>query len=152
MLEIAARVPGGLNALAQPLRLRALRRLPFAWGRMSLRPVPDEVMDGWLRPALTRREIRRDLLAYVRACRPGDMLAACEGLRSFDRPALVVWATEDRVMPREHGSRLADLLPRGRLVEVADSSTLIPEDQPLELARAIRRFVRETPLSPAPGR
>jgi pimeloyl-ACP methyl ester carboxylesterase len=146
-LGLAASLPGGLNALVQPLRLRALRRLPMAWGRMSKRPVPDDVMDGWLRPALTRRDIRRDLLRYVRACRPGDMLAAAEGLRSFDRPALVVWATEDRVMPREHGRRLAELLPQGRLVEIADSWTLIPEDQPAALGRAIRRFVRETPLS-----
>ena len=64
-------------------------------------------------------------------------------LRSFDRPALVVWAVEDRVMPREHGRRLAELLPQGRLVEVADSYTMIPVDQPAELARLIREFVRE---------
>ena len=47
-------------------------------------------------------------------------------------------------MAPEHGRRLADLLPQGRLVEIADSYTLIPEDQPLELARAIRKFIRET--------
>ena len=66
-----------------------------------------------------------------------------ERLRSFDRPALVVWASEDRVMPPEHGRRLAELLPQGRLVEIADSYTLIPVDQPAELARQIREFVRE---------
>jgi hypothetical protein len=47
---LAAKVPGGLNAMVQPLRLRPLRRLPFAFGWMSKRPVPDEVMDEWLRP------------------------------------------------------------------------------------------------------
>jgi len=73
------------------------------------------------------------------------MLAAADGLRSFDRPALVIWAEEDRVMPPEHGRRLAELLPLGRLVEIPDSYTLIPEDQPVELARAIRRFVRDSP-------
>lgn len=73
------------------------------------------------------------------------MLAAAECLRSFDRPALVIWAKEDRVMPPEHGRRLAELLPHGRLIEIADSYTLIPEDQPAELARAIRQFIRETP-------
>lgn len=47
-------------------------------------------------------------------------------------------------MPPEHGRRLAALLPDARLLEVSDSSTLIPLDQPVELARAIREFVRDT--------
>jgi pimeloyl-ACP methyl ester carboxylesterase len=34
-VAFAARLPGGLNALAQPLRLRVLRRLPFAFGWMT---------------------------------------------------------------------------------------------------------------------
>jgi pimeloyl-ACP methyl ester carboxylesterase len=72
------------------------------------------------------------------------LLEWAERLRSFDRPALVMWAEEDRVMPREHGRRLAELFPRGQLVEIPDSYTLIPEDQPGELARAIRGFVRDT--------
>jgi len=56
----------------------------------------------------------------------------------------VIWASEDRVMPPEHGRRLAELLPHGRLIEIADSYTLIPEDQPGELAHEIRHFVHDT--------
>ena len=48
-------------------------------------------------------------------------------------------------MPPEHGHRLVGLFPYGRLVEVPDSYTLIPEDRPGELARAVRDFVRDTP-------
>jgi pimeloyl-ACP methyl ester carboxylesterase len=73
-----------------------------------------------------------------------DTLQAAERLRSFERPALVVWAAEDRVMPPEHGRRLAELLPRGRLIEIDDSYTLIPEDRPVELSRVIQDFVRDT--------
>jgi pimeloyl-ACP methyl ester carboxylesterase len=144
VVAFAAKLPGGLNALVQPLRLRPLRRLPLAYGWMSKRRVPNEITDAWLRPALTQREIRRDLIKYLRAVDKGDLLAAAESLRSFDRPALVVWAAEDRIMPPEHGRRLAELLPKGRLIEIPDSYTLIPEDQPGELARAIREFVRDT--------
>ena len=144
-LALAARFPGGLNAVVQPLRLRALRRLPLAFGWMSKRPIPDEITDAWLRPLLTQREIRRDLLKYLRHYSKTDLLAAAERLRSFDRPALVVWAAEDRVMPPKHGRRLAELLPSGRFMEIADSYTLLPEDQPGELARAIRQFIREAP-------
>ena len=66
---------------------------------------------------------------------------AAEGLRNWDRPALVVWAAEDRVMPPRHGRALADLLPQGRLVELHDSYTLIPLDQPRALAREIAGFL-----------
>jgi pimeloyl-ACP methyl ester carboxylesterase len=146
---LAARVPGGLNALVQPLRLRALRRLPLAFGWMAKRPIPHELTDAWLRPLLTRREVRRDLLRYIRSARRGDMLDAAAGLSAFDGPALVVWAAEDRVMPPDHGRRLAQLLPQGRIVEIPDSYTLIPLDQPAALARAVREFVRERPVVPA---
>ena len=144
-LALAARFPGGLNALVQPLRLRALRRLPLAFGWMSKRPIPDEITDAWLRPLLTQRAIRRDLLKYIRHDSKSDLLAAAERLRSFDRPALVIWAAEDRVMPPKHGRRLVELLPAGRFMEIADSFTLLPEDQPGELARAIRQFIQEVP-------
>ena len=142
-LWLAAKLPGGVSASVQPLRLRALRRLPIAFGWMAKRPIPHEVTDAWLRPLLTQREIRRDLTKYLRAAKKGDMLAAAERLRSFDRPALVIWAAEDRLMPPEHGRRFAELLPHARLVEIPDSYTLIPEDQPTELARLLREFVRE---------
>ena len=44
-------------------------------------------------------------------------------------------------MPPEHGRRLAELLPQGRLVEIDDSYTLIPLDQPARLAAELRRFL-----------
>ncbi len=68
-------------------------------------------------------------------------MAAVDALRSYERPALVAWATEDRLMPRAHGRRLAELLPQGRLVEIADSYTLIPEDQPATLALHLRELL-----------
>jgi pimeloyl-ACP methyl ester carboxylesterase len=69
------------------------------------------------------------------------MSRAAERLAGIDRPALVVWASEDRVMPPGHGRRLAGLLPQGRLVEIEDSYTLIPLDQPARLAEVIRAFL-----------
>jgi len=47
-------------------------------------------------------------------------------------------------MPPEHGRRLAEVLPKGRLVEIADRYTLIPIDQPAPLARVIGDFVHES--------
>jgi pimeloyl-ACP methyl ester carboxylesterase len=140
---LAGQLPGGLNALVQPMRLRPLRRLPNALGRMSKRPIPNEITDAWLKPALTQRPIRRDLRKYVRSLRKEEFLEAAEKLGDFDRPVLIIWASEDRVMPKEHGRRLAELFPRSQYVEIADSYTLIPEDQPAKFATHLRTFIAQ---------
>jgi pimeloyl-ACP methyl ester carboxylesterase len=89
--ELAAKMPGGINATFQLLRLRPLRRLPFTWGWMSKRPIPDEVMDAWFRPVLTRREIRRDLRKYVGSVPPKDVLLEWAQRQSaFEGPVLAV--------------------------------------------------------------
>jgi pimeloyl-ACP methyl ester carboxylesterase len=144
MIGLAARIPGGVTLAVKQLGLRPFRRLPIAWGWMSRR-LSDEVMDAWFEPAMTGREVRRDLRKYVRSAREARrvMIEATERLREFERPALVAWASEDRVMPPEHGRRLAEMLPQGRLVEIADSYTLVPVDQPLALAAAIRDFMAD---------
>jgi pimeloyl-ACP methyl ester carboxylesterase len=138
-----ARIPGGLALALMPFRFDRLRRLPMTYGPLSKRPVPREVMDGWFGPVLSNPEIRRDLRKYVLSSSQGrrDLLAGAEKLRSFEGPALVAWASEDRLMPREHGRRLAELLPQGQLVEIADSYTLIPEDQPALLASHLRELM-----------
>ncbi|MEU0568338.1 alpha/beta hydrolase [Nonomuraea sp. NPDC005983] len=145
-IAAAASIPGGLWLTMQLLRLRAMRRAPGSWGWMSKRPVPDDVMDGWFRPATTQRAIRRDLGKYARSTPPKAVLLDwAERMRTFDGPVLVAWATEDRLMPRDHGRRLAELFPDARLVEIDDSYTLIPEDRPEALAAAIRTFMQTPP-------
>ncbi|MFI6121856.1 alpha/beta fold hydrolase [Streptomyces sp. NPDC051064] len=144
-LYAAAKAPGGLRLAFALLKLKRMRRLPLTWGWMSKRPVPHDVMDEWFRPLWTSAAIRRDLRAYVLGVPPKDeLLAWAEALRTFDRPALVVWATEDKVMPLAHGRRLAEMLPKGELVEIADSFTLIPEDQPQRLSDAVKAFVPQS--------
>jgi pimeloyl-ACP methyl ester carboxylesterase len=142
--EVGIKLPGGTFLLAQLLRMPHMRRLPFTFGWMAKRPIPNEMFDAWLRPAQTQRGVRRDLGKYVHALNKRDLLVAAERLRGFDRPALVVWALEDRIMPPEQGRRWAELLPHAQLVEIADSYTLIPLDQPGELARSIRQFILDT--------
>jgi pimeloyl-ACP methyl ester carboxylesterase len=143
VLPHIARVPGGLDAALLPFRFDRLRRLPMTFGPLSQRPVPREVMDRWFGPIGEQREVRRDLRKYVVSSPQGrrDLLAAADALASFDRPALVAWAAEDRLMPREHGRRLAELLPQGKLVEIPDCYTLIPEDQPAALAGQLRELM-----------
>jgi pimeloyl-ACP methyl ester carboxylesterase len=144
MAWLSSKVPGALGLALQQMRFRPARRSKLNFGLMSKRPVPDAVMDEWLRPAMASSAIRHDVLTYLRATRRGEYVEAAEKLRDFHRPALVVWAPEDRLMKAEYGRRLAERLPDSRLVEIADSYTLIPEDQPARCAEAIRTFVKET--------
>jgi pimeloyl-ACP methyl ester carboxylesterase len=132
--------PRMFGLFMQQMRLRMLRRLPIAFGWLTKRG--DAATSRWVEPVTTQPEIRRDAVRILRAAMADThlLLDAAERLPTFDRPALVVWASEDRVMPPEHGRRLVELLPHARLVEIDDSYTLIPLDQPAKLARAIREF------------
>ncbi|MFI5797431.1 alpha/beta fold hydrolase [Streptomyces sp. NPDC051677] len=134
--------PAAFGAFMQQMRLKPVRRLPIAFGWLTKRG--DAVTADWLKPILKLPAIRRDTVRVLRgiAAHRKVLLEAAERLPSFDRPALVVWAEKDRVMPADHGRRLAAALPRGRLVEVPDSYSLLPLDQPVALARAIREFTR----------
>lgn len=148
-VALAAKLPGGVNLAMQQLRVRALRRAPFTFGWMAKRPIPDAVMDEWLRPLQTQRAIRRDLTKYLRSVKASRhaLREAMSRLRSFDRPVLVVWASEDRVMPVETGRHLAGLFPQARMVEIDDSYTLLPADQPERLTAEIRSFVNASASS-----
>ena len=133
--------PGMFGLFMQQMRLRPVRRLPIAFGWLTKRG--DTATARWMRPVLTQPAIRRDTVRVLRAAAADKRLlvTAAERLPEFKHPALVVWASEDRVMPPEHGQRLAGLLPEARLVEVADSYTLIPLDQPARFAEAVREWL-----------
>jgi pimeloyl-ACP methyl ester carboxylesterase len=137
-LQLGARVPPLLVAFVQPLRLRPLRRLPIAFGWLSKRPLPADVSDDFVRPFFTRKEIRRDTVKVLRGIDPRHTQEAARKLAAFDRPTLIAWATEDKVFPLDHAHRLAEIIPDARVVEVPDSYTYMPMDQPERCAALIR--------------
>jgi pimeloyl-ACP methyl ester carboxylesterase len=149
-LVLLSGLPGGVWLMMRLFRLSFFRHNKKTYGGMSKHGIPDEVLDDWFAPATASKEIRRDLAKFATSTpkRP-TLLAWSERLRDFDRPALVVWATDDVMMPREHGKRLAELLPNAELVEIADAATLIPEDQPEELARVLLGFLTRTGAVPS---
>ncbi|MGK5543195.1 alpha/beta fold hydrolase [Streptomyces sp. URMC 127] len=149
-LAVVCRIPGGARLLTRLMRIPSVRANRRGYGGMSLRGIPDELMDKWFAPASRSKAIRRDFTKFATSAPDRrTLLAWSEQLRDFDRPVLVVWATEDPLMPREHGPRLAQLYPKGRLVEINDSSTLVPEDQPEQLAAVLTDFLTQTGAKPA---
>ncbi|MEA2390405.1 MAG: hypothetical protein QOK31_514 [Solirubrobacteraceae bacterium] len=139
-LQWLARVPGAVNPVVQSLRVPALRQLPFAFGWLTKRRIPDDVTAAWLRPAQTDKGIRRDIARLLRGIDSRFTIEAAERLRGFDRPVLIAWAPEDRFFPFDHARKLAHLLPDARIEEVPDSRTFVPEDQPELVARLIGDF------------
>ncbi|MGW0561589.1 alpha/beta fold hydrolase [Streptomyces sp. NPDC003016] len=145
ILQAAVHVPGGLFLLLQSFRSPFLAGMQSSLGGMAKYPIPYELVRRWYGPLLTDPAVRRDFAAFLRSTRKDTYLRAAERLRTFDRPALVAWGAEDRMMPPETGRRLAELLPHGRYVEIPDSRTLIPLDNPGGLCAALRRFIADTP-------
>ena len=141
-LQLAARVPGGVQAFVAPLRIRPARRLPLAFGWLRKHPIEDEVSDAYLRPYFEHAGVRRDLKKVLAGISERYTLDAAAKLSSFDKPALIAWAPEDKFFPFEHARRLADILPDARLEEIPDSYSFVPEDQPERLATLLREFAR----------
>ncbi|WIX75937.1 alpha/beta hydrolase [Amycolatopsis carbonis] len=137
-----AKVPGGAWILMRLLRTKFFRHNEKSYGALAKHGIPDAVLDDWFAPATRDRAIRRDLAKFAVSTPGRDVLLRWTArLSDFDRPVLVVWAPEDRMMPASHGRRLAELFPAGRLVEIADSWTLVSEDQPDRLAEVLREFL-----------
>ena len=137
---IAGRMPGGIFTVAQTLRVPFLRRLPMTFGWMAKRPIPRATMTSWITGIRTDRGVRRDVAKYVRTSDYNGLQEAATALAHFDRPTLVLWASEDKVMPPEHGRRLAEIIPNARYTEIDDAYTLLPLDQPDRVADNISSF------------
>ncbi|WP_063042778.1 alpha/beta fold hydrolase [Nocardia pseudovaccinii] len=138
----AARVPGAFAAMGWVTRRAAVRRMLAGNDVTSLRPIPAELSERWQLPFATEAEVRRDVRKILSDDYSRDQLERwAAAVAGFDGPALVVWAVGDKLMPRDHGARLAAAFGNGELVEIADSATCIPLDQPQWLATEIARFL-----------
>jgi pimeloyl-ACP methyl ester carboxylesterase len=142
-LEFTARSRALMWLVAWSVQFRVVQRLPTAYGWVTSRPIEPAIMRSYTEPVRTNPGVRRDLTRLLRAVDTRYTYEAADGLRTFDRPALVLWADGDKIFPREHGRRLAELLPQGRFELVANSRTFIAEEQPEHLAARVREFVAE---------
>lgn len=140
-LKTTARVPGGLWALGQAVRWRAVQRLPIAYGWGTHKPIERRIMESYTRPVRVSAGVRADLGLVLKQARKSDMEAASRSVAHFRRPALVAWAADDKFFPVEHGRALADLMPNARFELVENSRTFIPEDQPERLVELTLEFL-----------
>jgi pimeloyl-ACP methyl ester carboxylesterase len=145
LMVLVTRIPGGIQFAVRQLRIGWLRRLPPLYGQMARRPVPDELMRSWTEPVLSDPGVRRDLLAYCRGTfEAAALIRDTEALSRFEGDALVLWSPDNKVMPPEHGSRLAGLMPRARYAEIPGAYVLSMLDEPEAVAREIGEFLTVT--------
>ncbi|UGT55542.1 alpha/beta fold hydrolase [Nocardia asteroides] len=143
-LTTAIKIPGATRVVTAILRFRPLQRLPFTFGPATKRPIPPEVMDGFLLPSRHSSAIRADLAHFVsRGVSNEFTLAAAREFPSVTTPVLIAWAREDRLVPAEYAERLATDLPHATLAFIDDSFMLVQEDRPDVLSEMIIEFVRQ---------
>ncbi|MGW6422604.1 alpha/beta fold hydrolase [Nocardia sp. NPDC055053] len=147
---LASILPGGVTLALRQLRIRRLRGNPLLFGWMAKFPLPDDLVHGWTEPGLRDPGVRADVLAYMRSGydKP-TLIANTEALRHFPGEALILWSSAGKVMPREHGRRLAALIPNARLVEIDDAYVLSMLDQPAAVAAAVTEFLTTTATRPS---
>jgi pimeloyl-ACP methyl ester carboxylesterase len=140
-LKLVVRSRAALWLVAQAMRLKPLQRSPLAYGWATHRAIEPRMMRSYLGGMWASAGVRRDFARLLRLADARDCVRASTGVGAFDKPALVVWAADDRFFPVEHGRRLAELLPQGRFALVEGSRTFIPEDDPGALVAHVREFV-----------
>jgi pimeloyl-ACP methyl ester carboxylesterase len=148
--KLLPRISPLLPALFAPMRLRAARRLPFAFGWLSKRPIDHDAEDSYFLPILGDRRVRADLSKVIRGLDTRYTNDAADKLGAFGKPALIAWSREDRFFKPEHARRLAEDLPNSRLEWVDDARTFSMEDNPRRVAELIAGFVRDPPPPATP--
>jgi pimeloyl-ACP methyl ester carboxylesterase len=143
-LQILARIPGAVFVVGQSLRPRLARKLPFAYGWLSKRPIPDDLSDAWMAPLLSSSAIRGDVAAILKGISNRYTLDAANRFGEFDKPVLIAWAPEDRFFKLRYAERMLSAFPNARLERIEDSLTFVSLDQPERTASLIATFAGES--------
>jgi pimeloyl-ACP methyl ester carboxylesterase len=134
-----AKLPGGMALIAAPFRVGAIARAAFK--PFAKTTIPPELIASWMQPGLHDPGVKRDLKKVTTGMSKRYTLEAAEKLRSSDLPLLLAWAPADRVFPLKYAERLASDAPDAKIVQIPDSGTFVPIDQPQRLADEIAGFL-----------
>ncbi|WP_437131716.1 alpha/beta fold hydrolase [Bacillus atrophaeus] len=100
--------------------------------------IDDEMIAGYGKP-FTDGQIFKAMTRLIRH-REGDLPS--EALKKMEKPALLIWGNEDRVVPVEIGKRLHQDLPDSVLYSLEKTGHLVPEERPEFVSEQILEFIR----------
>lgn len=138
-----AKLPGAMTAIAAPFRIGAVARAAFR--PFAKKTIPPDLISSWMEPGLTDPDVKRDVKKVTVGMNKRYTLEAAEKLESSDLPVLLTWAAGDRLFPMKYAERLVAETPDARLVQIPDSRTFVPIDQPQRVADEIAGFVESAP-------
>jgi pimeloyl-ACP methyl ester carboxylesterase len=133
-----AKLPGGMAVMSLPFRSTAISRAAFK--PFARTPIPDELISSWMQPGMRDPGVRRDLQKVTVGMNKRHTLEAAEKLRGSELPILLTWAPGDKYFPISYAERLAGEAGNARLIQIPDSKTFVPLDQPQRLAEEIAAF------------
>ncbi len=102
--------------------------------------IDDAMRHGYLQPFTTGWKIFRAMGRMVRD-KKDDLLK--DELKTIDKPCLLIWGREDKVVPLNIGERLASDLPHSELVILDKTGHLLPEENPEKVSQLIKDFLLE---------
>ncbi len=121
------------------------REIPIAMALMTEAvglglPVTQQDVDIYAQP-YADAGARHAVIQTARQIVPDNARTLVARYSSLAEPTLVIWCSNDRVVPIRTGRRLARDLPRARLEILSECDHVPPEQRPEKVARLIRGFV-----------
>ncbi|KMM37723.1 alpha/beta fold hydrolase [Guptibacillus hwajinpoensis] len=83
-------------------------------------------------------------LALCRLIREREEDLSTKALNKINFPTLLIWGSDDRLVPIRVGERMKKDLPDADLLVFSHTGHLIPEERPKETTKAIREFLSKT--------
>lgn len=102
--------------------------------------VDDGQVDAYREP-LRDRSIRRAVLQTARALDLEDARMIADRAPEVRVPTLLIWGSEDRIVPPENADRLARLIPETEVVMLKGVGHLPPEEAPDRSLAPLLRFL-----------
>lgn len=133
-----AKLPGGMFLLSAPFRVEALARRAFA--PFAKTKIPNDLVASWMQPAKTDSGVLRDAAKVTAGMNKRYTLQAAEKLRGSQLPIRLLWAPGDKYFPISYAERLAGEAGNAEIVQIPDSKTFVPLDQPARAAEEIADF------------
>jgi pimeloyl-ACP methyl ester carboxylesterase len=132
----AMRHPGMVAALVPPLRSKAVRNGPLAYGPLASKPIDPALTLDWVTP-LGSPQVRRDIAKFAKGVHPGLLLDAATRFAEFPGPVRVLWGEADSMFRLKLGRQLAEAFPHATLSTVPGGRTFLPLDHPDQVAAEI---------------
>jgi pimeloyl-ACP methyl ester carboxylesterase len=146
----AAALPGSewvMPLLLHEWPVRAGGAMAEAAGKLGLEAGPDlaEFARGYA--SLSQPGAREAFMHTMRGVldHEGQRVSALDRLYLADQiPTLIVWGSDDPIIPVEHGRRAHQVVPNARYVEIQGSGHWPMLDAPDRLVAELRSFIEET--------